>query len=361
MAFVSAKDIATKWGISQRRVATLCSENRIEGATFVANAWIIPENALKPLDARKKDNPKNILDAKPFLKWAGGKGQLLKEISAYYPFEKDKTITKYAEPFVGGGAVLFDVLNKFSPDEVYISDINKDLIDTYIAIRDNVDGLIEELESVEKTYLSFDKVQRADGYRQKRDRFNALKHGYEPDSPFEKAALLIFLNRTCFNGLYRVNKKGDFNVPVGSYKNPQICNKENLLAVSKKLKNVKIVCGDYKESADFIDDKTFVYFDPPYRPLTPTANFTSYTEELFDDKNQLELARFVQELDNKGAKIVVSNSDPKNTNKDDDFFDKAYSKQNIKRVSATRMINRNSDARGKISELLISNLITRKE
>ena len=126
-------------------------------------------------------------------------------------------------------------------------------------------------------------------------------------------------------------------------------------AVSKKLKNVKIVCGDYKESADFIDDKTFVYFDPPYIPLTPTANFTSYTEELFDDKNQLELARFVQELDNKGAKIVVSNSDPKNTNKDDDFFDKAYSKQNIKRVSATRMINRNSDARGKISELLISN------
>lgn len=355
MAFVSAKDIATKWGISQRRVATLCSENRIEGATFVANAWIIPENALKPLDARKKDNPKNNLDAKPFLKWAGGKGQLLKEISVYYPFEKDKTITKYAEPFVGGGAVLFDVLNKFSPDEVYISDINKDLIDTYIAIRDNVDGLIEELEAVEKAYLSFDKVQRADGYRQKRDRFNALKHGYEPDSPFEKAALLIFLNRTCFNGLYRVNKKGDFNVPVGSYKNPQICNKENLLAVSKKLKNVKIVCGDYKESADFIDDKTFVYFDPPYRPLTPTANFTSYTKELFDDQNQLELAHFVQKLDNRGARIVVSNSDPKNTNKDDDFFDRAYSKQNIRRVLATRMINRNSDARGKISELLISN------
>lgn len=360
MAFVSAKDVATKWGISQRRVATLCSENRIEGATFVANAWIIPENALKPLDARKKDNPKNNLDAKPFLKWAGGKGQLLKEISVYYPFKKDKIITKYAEPFVGGGAVLFDILNKFSPDEVYISDINKDLIDTYIAIRDNVDGLIEELESVEKAYLSFDKVQRADGYRQKRNRFNALKHGYEPDSPFEKAALLIFLNRTCFNGLYRVNKKGDFNVPVGSYKNPQICNKENLLAVSKKLKNVKIVCGDYKESADFIDDKTFVYFDPPYRPLTPTANFTSYTEELFDDKNQLELAHFVQELDNKGAKIVVSNSDPKNTNKDDDFFDKAYSEQNIKRVSATRMINRNSDARGKISELLISNFNNQK-
>jgi len=355
MAFVSAKDIATKWGISQRRVATLCSENRIEGATFVANAWIIPENALKPLDARKKDNPKNSLDAKPFLKWAGGKGQLLKEISAYYPFEKDKTITKYAEPFVGGGAVLFDVLNKFSPDEVYISDINKDLIDTYLAIRDNVDELIWRLESVDKAYLELDDAGRKDMNMKARGRFNELKHMDRTELNPEKSMIMIFLNRTCFNGLYRVNKKGDFNVPAGAYKNPQICNEDNLRAVSKKLKNVKIVCGDYKESADFIDDKTFVYFDPPYRPLTPTANFTSYTKELFDDKNQLELARFVQELDNKGAKIVVSNSDPKNTNKDDDFFDKAYSKQNIKRVSATRMINRNSDARGKISELLISN------
>lgn len=354
MAFVSAKDIATKWGISKRRVTTLCSENRIEGASFVGNVWIIPENALKPLDARKKDNPKNSLDAKPFLKWAGGKGQLLKEISKYYPFEKDKTITKYAEPFVGGGAVLFDVLNKFSPDEVYISDINKDLIDTYIAIRDNVEEIIADLKSLEKVYLSFNEVGRKDAYIQKRDRFNALKHGMKAYGN-EKTILMLFLNRTCFNGLYRVNKKGDFNVPAGAYKNPQICNEDNLRAVSRRLKNVKIVCGDYKESAGFIDDKTFVYFDPPYRPLTPTANFTSYTEELFDDKNQLELARFVQGLDNKGAKIVVSNSDPKNADKGDDFFDKAYSKQNIKRVSATRMINRNSNARGKISELLISN------
>lgn len=355
MAFISAKDIATKWGISQRRVATLCSENRIEGASFVGNAWIIPENAPKPLDARKKDNTKNNLDAKPFLKWAGGKGQLLKEISAYYPFEKDKMITKYAEPFVGGGAVLFDVLNKYAPDEVYISDINKDLIDTYIAIRDNVDEFIERLKLLEKAYLELNDDERKDMYKKARGRFNELKHMDKAEHNPEKSMLMIFLNRTCFNGLYRVNKKDDFNVPIGSYKNPQICNEDNLRAVSKRLKNVKIVCGDYKDSADFIDDKTFVYFDPPYRPLTSTANFTSYTEELFDDKNQLELAHFVQELDNKGAKIVVSNSDPKNTDENDDFFDNAYSKQNIKRVSATRMINRNSNARGKISELLISN------
>ncbi len=355
MAFVSAKDIATKWGISQRRVVTLCSENRIEGASFVGNVWIIPENALKPLDARKKDNNKNTQDAKPFLKWAGGKGQLLKEISAYYPFEKDKTITKYAEPFVGGGAVLFDVLNKYSPDEVYISDINRDLIDTYLAIRDNVDELIDCLKSTEKAYLELNDIERKDMYIKARERFNELKHMGRRNLNSEKSMLMIFLNRTCFNGLYRVNKHGDFNVPMGAYKSPQICNEDNLRAVSWRLKNVKIICGDYKKSADFIDDKTFVYFDPPYRPLTSTANFTSYTEKLFDDKNQLELAEFVQLLDKKGAKIVVSNSDPKNADEDDDFFDNAYSKQNIKRVSATRMINRNSDARGKISELLILN------
>ena len=171
----------------------------------------------------------------------------------------------------------------------------------------------------------------------------------------ELAALMIFLNKTCFNGLYRVNGKGEFNVPMGAYKNPLICNEENLMAVSQKLQNVKIVCGDYKESASFIDDETFVYFDPPYRPLNKTSNFTSYTEQLFDDNKQLELAKFVQELDNKGALIVISNSDPKNTDESDNFFDDAYSKQNIHRVSATRMINRNSDARGKINELLISN------
>lgn len=353
MAFVSAKEIATKWGISQRRVDTLCSENRIDGASFVGNIWIIPENALKPLDARKRDITKNTGDAKPFLKWAGGKGQLLKEISAYYPFEKDKTITKYAEPFVGGGAVLFDVLNKYSPDEVYISDINAELITTYKVIRDDVDKLIDLLKAFEHQFNINGIDGRKDEYLVMRSQFNEQKKKKKYN--IEIAALMIFLNRTCFNGLYRVNKKGDFNVPIGAYKNPQICNEDNLRAVSKKLKNVKIVCGNYRESASFIDDKTFVYFDPPYRPLTLTANFTSYTEELFDDKNQLELARFVQELDNKGAKIVVSNSDPKNTDENDDFFDKAYSNQNIKRVSATRMINRNSDARGKISELLISN------
>ena len=169
------------------------------------------------------------------------------------------------------------------------------------------------------------------------------------------AALFIFLNKTCFNGLYRVNKKGLYNVPAGKYKNPRICDADNLNAVAKALQPVDIICGDYKESLDFIDKNTFVYFDPPYRPLTNTANFTSYTENEFDDAAQKELAEYVQIISQKGASIVLSNSDPKNSNPNDNFFDKLYSNQFIRRISANRMINSNSSGRGKISELLISN------
>ena len=166
---------------------------------------------------------------------------------------------------------------------------------------------------------------------------------------------MIFLNKTCFNGLFRVNKKGLFNVPMGSYKNPMICDEDNLRAVSEKLQNVTIICGDYRESADFIDENTFVYFDPPYRPITDTASFTAYTENLFNDEEQIELAKFVDDMHKKGAKMVISNSDPKNSNAEDNFFENIYSSHKINRVEATRMINCNSEARGKIKELLISN------
>lgn len=292
--------------------------------------------------------------AKPFLKWAGGKSQLLKEIEQYYPFESEK-ITKYAEPFVGGGAVLFDILNKYDLKEVYISDINAELINTYHVIRDNIDDLIETLSNIQNDFVPLNTEHRKEYYLDKRNRFNELKVNGDEKINIEKAALMIFLNKTCFNGLYRVNKKGLFNVPMGSYKNPLIYDENNLRAVSEKLQNVKIVCGDYKKSADFIDENTFVYFDPPYRPITDTASFTAYTENLFNDEEQIELAKFVDEMNKKGAKIVVSNSDPKNSNTEDDFFDNIYSSHKIKRVEATRMINCNSEARGKIKELLISN------
>ena len=355
MEFMSAREAADKWGISQRRVAVLCSEQRIAEATMVGNMWIIPITAKKPIDARStRYNKSEEKVVKPFLKWAGGKGQLLKEIERYYPFD-EKSITKYAEPFIGGGAVLFDILSKYDLREVYISDINAELINTYRIIRDDIDELIEMLYIMQNTFVPLDTDKRKIYYMQKRERFNDLKVNGNEDINIEKAALMIFLNKTCFNGLFRVNKKGMFNVPMGSYKNPMICDEKNLRAVSEKLQKVDIVCGDYRKSSEFIDENTFVYFDPPYRPITDTASFTAYTENLFNDEEQIELAKFVDNMHRKGAKIVISNSDPKNSNTEDDFFDNIYSAHKIRRVEATRMINCNSEARGKIKELLISN------
>lgn len=293
-------------------------------------------------------------NAKPFLKWAGGKGQLISEIKKYYPF--DNKINKYAEPFVGGGAVLFDILNMYALDEIYISDTNAELINTYCVIRDKPAALVEMLYDIQETFLSLNAYDRKKYYIEKRSLFNSLKSGVNnEDKNIQKAALLIFLNKTCFNGLYRVNKRGEFNVPIGSYKKPIICDERNIYTSSEILKNVNIVCGDYKKSEVFIDEHTFVYFDPPYRPISSTSSFTAYSEKLFDDKQQLELADFINKLTDKGAKVLISNSDPKNLNSEDDFFEAIYSKYNIKKVLANRMINSNASSRGKIKELMISN------
>ena len=297
---------------------------------------------------------KDRIECKPFIKWVGGKGQLLPEINKLYPIELGKNINKYAEIFLGGGAVLFDILSKYKLDEVYISDKNLELINTYKSIRDNVDILIKSLKEMEEQYIPLDNENRKDYYYKKREEYNSLKINIEENN-IEKAVLFIFLNKTCFNGLYRVNKKGKFNVPMGAYKKPKICDEENLKNVSLTLRNVKIVYADYRESEKFIDDKTFVYIDPPYRPLNITSSFTSYTENDFNDKEQIELAEYINVLNKKGAKIVISNSDPKNNDIDDNFFDKLYKNYNINRVKATRMLNSNASLRGAINELLITN------
>lgn len=356
MEFISAREAAEKWGISQRRVAILCKENRIPGAQTVGNMWIIPVDAEKPIDGRSLRCKKvQTVSLKPFVKWAGGKGQLLADIRKTYPAGLGIDIKKYAEPFVGGGAVLFDVLSSYNLDAVYISDINAELINTYRMIRDEGEGLIELLSEYENEYIPMEDAQRKDYYYAKRERFNELKVNGVSSINLESAAIFIFLNRTCFNGLFRVNRKGLFNVPMGAYKKPTICDTENLLNISSSLQNVEIVCGDYQKSSDFIDRNTFVYFDPPYRPLNATSGFTSYTEDGFDDKAQRELAEYVNLLTERGAKVVVSNSDPKNENPEDEFFDELYSSHRINRVEASRMINSNAEARGKISELLICN------
>lgn len=291
---------------------------------------------------------KNI---KPFIKWAGGKTQLLGEIRRKYP----SSIERYCEPFVGGGAVLFDVLSKFSPAEVMINDINAELVNTYIQIQKNVDSVIDELKKLQDIFWKADKEERKLIFNEKRSCFNELKLNSSDNSKIEMAVLFVFLNKTCFNGLYRVNRKGLFNVPIGSYKQPIICDEENLRNVSDLLKGVVITCGDYSECVKFIDKNTFVYIDPPYRPLTETASFTSYTETEFGDSEQIRLRKFVDDICQKGAIIVVSNSDPKNVDENDNFFDELYKNYCIERITAKRMINSNGNKRGNIKELLICN------
>lgn len=288
-------------------------------------------------------------NCKPFLKWVGGKTQLLNVIREKYP----QGIEEYCEPFVGGGAVLFDVLNNYNPKKVLINDINSELINTYIQVRDNINNIINSLLEIQVSYWNMNKEEQKSFYYKKRNEFNEYieKKKYS----VEMAVLFLFLNRTCFNGLYRVNKDGKFNVPIGSYKKPIICDVENLRKVSELLKRVTITCGDYKECINFINNKTFVYIDPPYRPLNRTSSFTSYSNIEFCDEQQIELSEFVKKISNLGAKVLVSNSDPKNTNTDDNFFDDLYKSFTINRVSASRMINSDAKKRNKINELLISN------
>jgi len=294
------------------------------------------------------------VSARPFVKWAGGKGQLLPNIRSKYPAQLGSEINKYCEPFVGGGAILFDILSQYRLDDVLINDINSELINVYFQIQNNVFELLNELEKIQSQYHSLNSDNRKIEFLKRRDKFNSIKLNNSLDD-LEKAVLFIFLNRTCFNGLYRVNKKGQFNVPIGSYKNPLIYDKANLLNLNKILKNVQIQCSDYKNCFSFIDHNTFVYIDPPYRPLSQTSSFTSYSEFSFNDNDQVELSRFVHKIHEKGARILVSNSDPKNKNLDDLFFDNLYSKYNIERVPAKRIINCNAENRGAINELLINN------
>lgn len=292
---------------------------------------------------------------RPFVKWAGGKGSLIPQITKYYPEDlKTGIIEKYIEPFVGGGAVLIDILQKYDVKEVYAYDTNRDLINAYNVIKTDVDDLINKLKKYEDEYISLETEERKKYYYNVRSEYNSseIKEG---KISTKRAAEFIFLNRTCFNGLYRVNQSGDFNVPMGKYKNPTICDKKNLEALSKLIKNVNFICEDYLTTEAIVDKNTFVYFDPPYRPLSVTSGFTSYTKDDFDDEDQRRLASYFRTLDTKDAKLMLSNSNPKNVNEEDTFFDDIYNGFNINELQANRMINAKADKRGKISELLIIN------
>jgi len=293
-------------------------------------------------------------EVRPFVKWAGGKGSLINQLTKYYPQGLlNGEIDTYVEPFVGGGAVLINILKQYKIKNAYAFDINKDLINCYKVIQENVEELISQLQSMQEKYINFNTEERAKYYYAIRDEYNS--DSLNDETSVKRASEFIFLNRTCFNGLYRVNKAGKFNVPSGKYKNPTICDEENLRNLSQLIRDVKFIYGDYTKSEEYINDKTFVYFDPPYRPLNISSGFTSYTKEDFDDNDQKELACYYEKLNQKNVKLMLSNSNPKNTNKDDNFFEDIYRGFSINEVYAKRMINANASGRGEISELLITN------
>jgi len=291
--------------------------------------------------------------AKPFVKWAGGKTNLLDSIENKLPYDRKDSFT-YIEPFVGSGAVLFQVLNNYpNLNQVVINDINSDLINTYKTIVNSVDELVDLLKTWETEYhnLSSDENKKKTYFKSKRKSFNTRK-----SSEMKQSALFLFLNRTCFNGLYRVNRKNEFNVPIGSYKKPSICNEDNLKLASKLLQNVTILNVDYTKTINYADDKSVFYLDPPYKPLNKTSYFNSYAKDQFDDKEQIRLKEFCDLLNSHKHHWILSNSDVKNTELNDDFFDDLYKTYKIDRVTARRNINSVGKKRGKISELLISNM-----
>lgn len=291
--------------------------------------------------------------AKPFVKWAGGKTQLLDEVKKSLPANLHQLDNlTYIEPFVGGGAVLFWILQEYpNIGRAIINDINEELICTYRVIKNDVNNLIHQLELIQTQYLSLTTEERKTFFLEKRSLFNTKNK-----SDIETASLFIFLNRTCFNGLYRVNSKGEFNVPHGKYVNPRICDKDNLLAVSELLQRVEIMCGDFAETEKFASVNSIYYLDPPYKPLSETSSFTSYSKDGFDDSEQVRLRDFCARISQNNAIFIASNSDPIENRTGESFFEQIYYQFKIKRVYATRLINANPNNRGFVSEIMISNV-----
>lgn len=291
--------------------------------------------------------------AKPFIKWVGGKGQLIEQLDAQLPADFDNwdNVT-YIEPFIGGGAMLFYMLQRYpNIQHAVINDINPDLTTCYRTVRDTPEQLIESLKDIEAAYLA---LKTDEG---RREFFMAVRERYNEKNldPIENTTKFFFLNRTCFNGLYRVNKKGLFNVPFGKYGNPTICDPETIRKDSLLLQRVEILTGDFEDTFVYANDNTFFYFDPPYRPLSDTSSFNDYTKEAFNDDAQIRLKRYCDKINEAGFKFMLSNSDCKGKNEEDNFFDVLYAAYKIERVMASRNINSNPQKRGKLTEILVHN------
>ena len=265
----------------------------------------------------------------PIVKWVGGKRQLMFELQRNMP----EYYNRYFEPFIGGGALFFYL----QPDNAYISDMNEELINLYQVVRDNVDELVADLQKHDISKEYFMEIRNIDRTEE-----------YQNWSNIQKASRFIYLNRTCFNGMYRVNSKGEFNVPFGHYKNPRILDENNLINCSNLLQRTEIKHADFSEILKKVKKGDFVYFDPPYVPLSETSSFTSYTKDGFDMDMQLSLRDVCDELDSMGVQFLLSNSDTQ-------FVNELYKNYNIKKVFASRQINANADGRGKITEVLVRN------
>ena len=296
-------------------------------------------------------------ECRPVLKWAGGKGQLLEQIEQKLPLKlKMNGIKRYIEPFVGGGAVLFDIYNRYNIQEAFLFDINPELVILYNVIKRDVENLITELTKIQTEYKHTDDTKAY--YYARRDEYNDFDKNVDANvyrtSFVRRAALTIFLNRTCFNGLFRVNSKNKFNVPMGKYTNPRILDEENLRNVSEALQIATIMQADFGVTPDYAKADTFIYYDPPYRPIRETSSFNSYAVGDFDDEEQKRLKSVFDACNQMGALQMLSNSDPTNY-VDDPFFDDLYKDYKINRILAKRLINSKADGRDAIRELLITN------
>ncbi|MDJ0731539.1 MAG: DNA adenine methylase [Crocosphaera sp.] len=301
----------------------------------------------------------DLIKPSPVLKWAGGKTQLLPEIKKQYPQQLQQgKIKNYIEPFFGGGAVFFDIYSNFKIKKAYLFDKNTELIILYKVIQNDVNDLVEQLSILESQYLSLETEKRKELYYQVRNDYNTFDKQTDANNYtqewIKRAAYTIFLNKTCFNGLYRVNSKGYFNVPIGRYKNPKILNENNLIAVSQSFQIAEIKHTDFAEVLSYADESTFIYYDPPYRPISETANFNAYSSLEFNDDEQRKLRDVFVKASKQGALQMLSNSDPTNY-VDDPFFDELYQDFNISRILASRMINSKGSKRGKIREILVTN------
>ncbi len=288
--------------------------------------------------------PKNA-QVKPFLKWVGGKTKLLSDIEKNLPKNLIKKSFNYVEPFLGGGAVFFHLIQKFDIEKAYLNDLNNKLIDVYKDVRDKNTELIKKLKKLESDYYgSSDKKMFFLGQREK---FNSSKKSVQ------KSALFIFLNKTGFNGMYRENSKGEYNIPFGQMKAPVICNRDLLEKIGKLLKDKEVIFSSKSFEKVVADDKeVFYYLDPPYRPISKTSSFTDYTKSSFNDKTQLDLKKYCDKIDKKGSFFMQSNS-----YSEDGFFQKLYHNRKINNLKVMRTISADGNKRNKVKEIIIRNYV----